>query len=394
MSNLKIIVLGAHYSTMLGVVRSFGIEGYKVEVVFIGQNGANIVKCSKYVAKFLQIKMRDDRSIIMLLLNNYCGNSVLVPSDDYTSSLIDRYRDELHPFFLMPYVKGHKQGAITHLMDKSVQCQMAQQASLNVAKTWAISLKSYDIIIPDDMVYPCFVKPCVSAERGKYGMCKCDDKDDLLLALKKLKKEGSNNKVLVQEYLDIKDEIQLTGICVGNRVYLPAIIKRLKVAEKSKGCTLYGEVQKCNIIGDVYSQIIAMLERLDYIGLIVVDLIESNEKLYFSELNFRSSGVLYALTMAGINLPSKFFKVVSSTFEDSIFKDNVDWGMRFLNDKVLMEDKCAGYITDSEFKSMITSTDHYIIKDEEDKGPYNAFLSYSNPSFVIKVIRKVKKLLR
>lgn len=393
MKKYKIIVLGAHYSTMLGVVRSFGVAGHKIDAVFVGTYGAEIVRNSKYVQTFHQVNSRDDVAIVQLLVSNYSENTVLVPSDDYTSSLIDRYRNTLRPKFLMPFVEGHEQGAITHFMDKSVQSSLAEDAGLNVAKTWTVLLNGCELAIPDDMVYPCFVKPCISAERGKFGMCKCDNENELSVALNKLKEDGANSKVLVQEYLNIADEIQLTGICFGAKVYLPAIIKRLKVAEKSKGCTLYGEVKKHDEIGEQYPLIVSMLEKIHYTGLIVVDLIEANGKLYFSELNFRSSGVLYAMTMAGINLPEKFLKLLIEPFNESVFQDNISWGMRFLNDKVLWEDKKAGYISKADYKQMAESTSYYIIKDDADQGPYRAFMKNINPSLFRRALSKIKRIV-
>lgn len=392
--NKDVIVLGAHYSTMLGVVRSVGEADYNVVAYFIGSNGYDVVKYSKYVKKFIHISRKDDSVIINKILDYQSKEkTVIIPSDDYTSSLVDRFRDKLSDRFLLPYVEGNKQGAITHLMDKSVQCKLAEEAGINVAKTIALDLRDDNLSIPEGVLFPCYVKPCISAESSKAGMCKCDDMASLQKAVDWFKKDGKNSKILVQEFLDIQDEIQLTGICSDEQIYLPAVIKRIITSQKPKGCTLYGEVQPSKCLGNLYDKIITMLKGVHYTGLIVVDLIEANGKIYFSELNFRSSGVLYAMTMANVNLPEKFIKLVSGMKDSSIFKDNVDWGMRFINEKVLIENMQAGYTSHEEYKQLINNTQKCIIRRADDIQPYKIVKFMYNPSIVCKIIRRCKRFI-
>ncbi|MCF0111864.1 MAG: hypothetical protein HUJ58_08175, partial [Erysipelotrichaceae bacterium] len=158
--NVRVVVLGKNHSTPLGVIRSLGVNGYTLDVFYVAktENESHVLKGSKYVSKVMEIVGRYDEDIVNMLMKEYESATetlVLFPTDDYTSSLIDRNRDVLSTRFLMPYIVGNKQGAITHFMDKSVQSALAHQFDLPTAPEWLISLDG-EIVIPEELPYPCF----------------------------------------------------------------------------------------------------------------------------------------------------------------------------------------------------------------------------------------------
>ena len=124
------IVFGWNYSTTLGIVRSLGLAGLTVDLYYIAKavGDSRITASSKYLRRTVEHIGRDDEVIVADLENRYGGEDarcVLIPTDDYTASLVDRYYGRLSARFLMPHIGVGEEGALTHLMDKSVQSAIA-----------------------------------------------------------------------------------------------------------------------------------------------------------------------------------------------------------------------------------------------------------------------------
>ena len=188
----KIVILGKNYSTTLGVVRSLGEHGYEVDVFFISSSldAGRIISSSKYVRELTQHINRNDQNIVTKLVNKYSETNirpVLLPTDDYSASVIDLNHDKLSDYFILPGSRENSKGSIFNLMDKSIQAHYAEKYDLIVAKAWTISFQDGSYIIPNNVVYPCFYKPLISVEGGKDGMKKCNDEAELIMELEKVK---------------------------------------------------------------------------------------------------------------------------------------------------------------------------------------------------------------
>ena len=55
------------------------------------------------------------------------------------------------------------------------------------------------------------------------------DKEELTKHLNKLRRKFANRSVLVQEFLEIDNEIDLSGVCLDQEIIIPAIIKKTNV---------------------------------------------------------------------------------------------------------------------------------------------------------------------
>ena len=372
-----VVVLGKNYSTSLGVIRALGRAGYPVQLLYITakKGGARIAASSKYILQTIEQIGRNDDEIINRLQNSFVHKGeryVLFPTDDYTSSLIDRYRDVLRPHFLMPYIEGEKQGAVTHYMNKSVQMDLSRKFGLQSATSWEIDLSQSRIPIPQDVSFPCFCKPTISARGYKREICRCNTREELekkLIDLQRIKRERT---VLIQEFLEIQDEFSISGVCFGEDIYLPALLKKLCIAEHEKGVTLLGKVCPFGKLESVKEKLTAMLASIHYYGMIDIELFYSNGELYFNELNFRSSGVGYAVTQAGVNLPAMF--VQRLTGQSGIADDKIEYGLCFLYDKAAYEDYIFGHITRDDFENYKDTADFTMLFDDLDTEPSRLFL--------------------
>ena len=57
--------------------------------------------------------------------------------------------------------------------------------------------------------------------------------------------------------------------------------------------------------------ILALVKSLHYIGMIDIEIFKTGDGIYFNELNFRSSGVIYAVTKVGVNLPTLLVDILA-----------------------------------------------------------------------------------
>ena len=265
-----VIVLTRSYSTGLSVIRSVGSAGYTVDLIASAykKGKMGVAASSKYVRNFAEVvsakvKEGTDEALIGELLK-YAGKNeqkpVLFPTDDYTTSVIDMNRSRLEEHFVMPTIVGGGDGCLTHRMDKTVQAEMAKNAGLLTPLEWIINLEE-KIQIPEDMVYPCFCKPIESVTGYKKEMAKCSNRKQLKEHLKKLKKAFPHRSVLVQEFLKIDQEIDLSGVCLDQEIIIPAIIKKWNVAQHERGVTLAGKVVPVEELGDLYEKIVDMLRQ-------------------------------------------------------------------------------------------------------------------------------------
>ena len=269
----RVVVFSRNYATGLSVIRSLGAAGYTVDLVASApQKGASdIAASSKYVRKAVEIihrKVKEGhgeaaKELVEELLKHKGSNGkkrVIFPTDDYTASVLDYHRSQLEPYFLLPSIVGGGDGSMVHLMDKTVQAQMARKAGLCVPQEWIFDLNQ-EIVIPADMVFPCFCKPIESVTGYKTEMAACENEEEFLRHMNKLRRRYADRSILVQEFLHIDHEIDLSGVCLDQEIIIPAIIQKTHVAQYEKGVTLAGKVVPFERLGDVREKIINLLKQ-------------------------------------------------------------------------------------------------------------------------------------
>ena len=153
-----------------------------------------------------------------------------------------------------------------------------------------LSLRGDRVVIPEDMVYPCFCKPMESITGYKHEMAKCEDEAELRSHLNRLRRIFADRSVLVQEFLEIDNEIDIGGVCLDQEIIIPAIIKKTNVAQYEKGVTLAGKVYPVEELGQLQETIVAMLREFHYFGMFDMELNIVGDKIYFNEVNLRSGG--------------------------------------------------------------------------------------------------------
>ena len=381
-----VVVLSRIYSTGLAVVRSLGAGGYPIDYVgnCHAEGQSSIAAASKYINRSVEVVSRKvaggGDELIMDELLKYADikkkdeRIVLFPTDDYTASVMDANRNALKKIFVMPYITDGKEGLMVHKMRKTVQRKMAMEAGLNVPKEWIMDLREKDIVIPEDMVYPCFVKPAESITGYKREMRICRSEKTLWDHLLKLKNRYSNREILIQEFLEIDYEIDMSGICFDQKVMIPAIIKKTQVAQYERGVTLAGNVVPFEELDEeTRLGLIRLMKAFRYNGMFDLELNVVGDKLYFNEVNLRSGGPNYSYFMSGVNLPVVAVKgLLGQSYNEEETKVK-DYGKSFIYEKVAWDDYAAGFINKRQLKKMLAKADIRLLESVDDPAPTEMF---------------------
>ncbi|MDD6603621.1 MAG: ATP-grasp domain-containing protein, partial [Eubacteriales bacterium] len=378
-----VVVLSRNYATGISVIRSLGEAGFDVDLVASAfrEGNSEMAACSKYVGNAVEVvsrKVSDSRDVdLEAALYRYRRvqdrQIVLFPTDDYTTSVMDYAKNELKDFMIMPQIIGGDAGSLTRHMDKTVQGDMARRAGILTPMEWIISLADEMLDIPEDMVYPCFVKPIESVSGYKREMARCDSKNELIKHLRKLQGNFANRSVLVQEFLEIEGEIDFSGVCLDQEVIIPAIIKKTSVAKYEKGVTLAGQIVPFEELGDLQDNIIAMMKSFHYYGMFDFELAIAGGKLYFNEVNLRSGGPNFSYFMSGVNLPALFVNEALGLGHRPEDEQVEEYGKSFVYEKIAWEDYIHGCITKSELRKIISNADITLLHYDRDPAPGEYF---------------------
>ena len=393
----QVVVVSRSYSTGLGVIRSLGTAGYTVDLISNEAKkswGTQVAAASKYVRHTTtvlsrKVKSGQDDELLNALLQ-YEGmegpKPVLFPCDDYTASVMDMNRSRLEGTFIMPGIVGGEDGSMLARMDKTYQSMLAEEVGLPVPKEWMISLRG-SFRVPADMVYPCFCKPLSSVSGFKTEMARCDTKRELIRHLKKLRKRYSKRSVLIQEYLDIKQEVDFSGVCLDQEIIIPAIIRKTDVAQHERGVTMGGYLAPFDELGPVCENIKAMLRELHYVGMFDMELNLVGDTYYFNEVNFRSGGPNFSYFCSGVNLPVLFVKEALGQGHAPEEEKVATFGKSFIYEKVAWEDHLNGFLSMRQLNEKIKNADFGLISYADDPEPEKVFLHLMHQD---KIKRKLK----
>lgn len=387
MSEKLVVILSRVHSTGLSVTRCLGKAGYTIDLIASTHTADDnlFITSSKYIRNFIEVvsdkdRYGEDEAILFELLKykgKYDNKPVLFPTDDYSSAVIDTYRVELEEVFVMPGVVNGRAGDLKILTDKTIQNKMAHEVGLLTAKEWVVSLRK-EIIIPDDIIYPCFVKPIESITGYKTEMAKCQDEDELRRHLYRLKNNNSDRDILVQEFLEIEKELAWEGVCLDQEIVLPAVTYATLVGEHEKGVMAAGYIVPNNRFGECEDQLIKLLQSFHYYGLFNLQFYIVGGRLYFNEINLRSGGYNFVYFNSGVNHPAILVKnllgekhLPNETHVNAFDK-------KFVYERVAWEDYLHGNISREMLNDTIESAEIFNIKDENDPDPYEIFVDNMN----------------
>ena len=377
-NNTSVIVSGRNYGNILTMVRALGQAGYDVEGLRVFKSKPRWFNVfgkmkpesrSKYVKKYSEcIAGGNSVNVVKALINmaDQGEKKLIIPVDDYIACIIDEELDSLKEHFILPNI-GETSGQISFFMNKDEQKKAAVLSDLPVLKSVLIKSEGGHFVIPEDVVYPCFVKPNVSMKSTKAKMAKCEDKESLNRVLTSYA-EKEDFEMLVEEFAEIKYENSVLGVCTHEGIAAPGCFKVIEGGHRErKGVTIMGELMPGNSLQPIIEKCKEFSKALNYTGLLDVDLIETADgSIYFVELNFRAGASMQAFTDVGINLAGMLAdNVIKGIPIDTDCKVE-DSGKRFISEKVLLEEYARSDADKAQVNRLMNEADIFFIKDEND----------------------------
>ena len=296
--NNKIIVFGGDHHNTLGVIRSLGEAGIKPILILHGTIDSFVAQ-SKYISKIHYTE--NEEKGIELLINLYGQESLpplIICCSDGASHYVDIYYNQLKEKFIFP--NAGEEGRITKLMNKETMRTLAEECNLPSPNTWIINKND---TIPEDIIYPCIIKPLMSIEGCKSDIHTCQDYKSLANDIK----SAHASRIQIQEFVDKEYEFQLIGCRIKtnetDKIIIPGVSYIIRSSAVSNtGFLRYSPIQEFKDIN--IKDVEEFIKRTQYVGLFSVEFIKSKTgKTYFMEINFRNDGNSYAVTGAGCNLP-------------------------------------------------------------------------------------------
>lgn len=291
-----IVVFGNDHTNTVGVVQSLGLAGYQsVGLIFGHRTG--YVSNSIYTTDIICAK--DPQACIEKLLNSKYSNNSNIPivaCCDIVALTLEKNTQRLKGKFVFEYTKHY---TLEFLAKKENQVEMAIAAGFNVPKTWRpVSLDK----IPEDITFPCLIKPLISCEGAKCDIRVCNNKNELEKNLKTLK---VTKEILLQQYIQRDYEISILGCGLSNgECIIPAVENKLTLYPKHVGLECLANVQPLTD-NDILNSIKNLINKMGYVGLFSVEMMHSKTdgKFYFTEINLRNDGAEFFITKYGANLP-------------------------------------------------------------------------------------------
>ena len=372
MKNRLFIVFGIDHYNPLGIIRSLGENG--INPVFIAIPGrAPVASASRYISKTHFVKDYVDGCRLLLdVYGDYPRDNlpIVVTSDDEQVGYMDEHYDEYKDKFI--FFNAGSVGRISEFMDKYNILQLAKKHGLKTLD--AVAVKKGEI--PKDIDYPVITKSIAPNIGGwKSDVYICNSKSELQSAYKKIK----SPIVLIQKYIDKKNEVDLEGLCVdkGKQTFI-AIELRQKYNIRGYYSPYHDVVNFEN--DEINKSISSMMEEIGFEGIFEVNFLVSNDnQLYFSEINFRNSTWSYASTVARMNLPliwaqsmlkghliSDYYKEISPGFTDMV--EPIDYQKRVVEN---------GYNLDEWHKDFLNARCKYYY-NEQDLEPFYVMLENNN----------------
>ncbi|MBQ6272847.1 MAG: hypothetical protein IJK63_01330 [Oscillospiraceae bacterium] len=357
----KIIIIGADHRNTLSAIRAFGQKNCDIVLVIHGHVLARKkvrVFNSKYVKQDQAYVIENEPVDLLNVLWKYADpelKCVVFPASDFAGFVIDSNYTSLEKSFIIPGFRGAP-GKVCSMMDKWNQYLFACQHNIPMAETFI--LDTGEPVIPEDLPFPCIIKPRVSAWGAKSDISVCSNVDDLNDAIEKYR-QNHYSDALVQAFLPKKAEANTLGFVLEeNNQYHTVGGVALKIRDQLESATSFAVFiadlssldqepdEKLNavfsdkqitkneysLLLDNVRKINSILEEEQYCGHFDMDLLICNDKVYLNEINYRYSGNGYAINNRLINAPFYWANSLILGEESSVSVKAVDIGSYFMSE--------------------------------------------------------------
>ncbi len=298
LSHQHLVVCGDNLNA-LSIVRSLGEVGIRPIVIMTKGNPISLVAKSRYVGRLIEASSFEENLSIMRTFGDEKCKPFVYTSDDDHQSFLDMHYDELKDYFY--FFNAGQQGRVTYFMDKDKICAAAQECGFAIAQGEVLARGE----MPKALNYPVITKtlnPCDSGWKRDVGIYYSPEE------LSRAYADMISTKLLVQEYIEKKNELSMQGFSIdgGEIVYLPFKRQYFRFTKTSYGSYCYYYTYKDD---DLRQRITKLIRQIGYSGNFEIEFIEKPDgSLVFLEINFRHALSNYASTIGGVNLPYEWAK--------------------------------------------------------------------------------------
>ena len=312
----KFIVITGDTGNALGVVRSIGEAGIAPIVIYlVEESHLPLLIKSKYLNTVHKVYSYEDA--VDLLIKEY-GNEKEKPfvytCDDSIGSIIDERFDDLVEKFY--FFNAGETGRINQLMNKHTICEIAESCGFKIPKQEVVDRG----VLPKKLKYPIITKTLMSIMGAWKGdVYICNNEEELKEAYSKIQ----SPKLLLQEYIEKKNELDFEGYSIdnGKQVCIPFQISYFRFSGKGYGHYIY---IKPSTNGTIKKQLAELIKKCNFSGCFEIEfLVDKNDQLWFLEVNFRFSFWNYAVTFGGINYPISWAKDTLSNKVEDVEKGSI-----------------------------------------------------------------------
>lgn len=405
-NSIKVVVIGNNYSNILTMVRSLGKQDINSDIVRVSKNKVKKFslfnkmmpeKRSKYVNMFYYCNYEYGENRIIDLLNNIVDKNkknFILPVDDYSVSLLSRNVAALKDKYILPSVDSSI-GDIYTLINKNTQIALAKEFNISTIDSYRIHSTNGKFEVPNNLEFPCFVKPSRSDIYNKDLMKKCNDLDELQEHLNQISRKQDFD-VIIEKFIEISEEYSLLGACVDGYTLNTVLFKMLLGGHRNrKGVTIVGKRTFVEDLQSITEQCKKMLYSIKFTGLFDIDIVKSIQgDIFFLELNLRAGASVNIATETGINLPCMWITSITNNekLDTTVMKrphEDI-----FVSEKVLMEEMLCGDISYYDARKILKIANIFFMYDKEDIEPYNYFKKYFNAAIIFRWIYKIVRYIK
>jgi len=291
---------------------------------------------------------------------------------------IDRDYDYFSKFFII--ANAGNSGGIAECTEKRTLYDLASKHGLRIAKSWDLK----NGVIPNTIEYPVITKPKRSYPGWKDDYFVCFSENDLKNALDKI----GSHPVFAQQYIEKINELCLDGASInkGRNVLVAIASKYTYIVPKA----FSNEMIITNFTDEALQESLErLLKDIGYEGLFSVEfLIDSNNDLWFLEVNFRATTWLYAATCLGMNLPLLWAEgMLEGSFPEGAVKEIPDGYIAISEiQDFWLRVKQYKMLSVRQWLKAVRRADCYFIYSRKDLKPWKSAWGFRIKSFLKKRI--------
>lgn len=374
------VVFGNDHKNPLGALQSLGQAGVRSIAVCWGAHTGTL-ESSIYLKEIHFGESAEDCIDILLSIVPDGEVGVITPCCDEAAITLDKHRDRLRGKYRFEFSTEY---SFEEISDKAIQTRLAKEAGLKTPEFFTIhSLKD----IPEDVPFPCIIKPLVAMKGSKNDLMICQDKAELIEKLTEVLPH--NQGIIIQRYIDKEYEILIECCRTSKGVTIaPAIIKNElnRLYPSNVGLSGLHEVMPFED-DDLRRGIEKLLDSMGYVGLISVEFAKSQStgEYFFFEFNIRNDGYNPCMTRTGVNV--NYYYVCDML--DIPFEVGKSHHAYIISEVRHLQLLVHGKISIVDWIKDIKKSEGFTWRYEEDKKPFRTMLRHYFIASALALYRKL-----